>query len=271
MMLNSKTLSPSARSGFTLVELAIVLVIIGLIIGGVLVGQDMIKGAEVRATAGQFEKYSAAVNTFKDKYRQIPGDFTLAQAAQFGFIARTASTNATGQGDGNGMLEGCAANATIMGCETALVWEDLSTANLIDGSFSTAYSTTAPTVTGANIPNFLPVARMGRGNYITAYASSGYNYFQIGGISSFAVGVPTLAAAITPQEAFNIDSKLDDGKPLTGSTVGVRGTGTAFNDTSNANLTTDGCTDVTGAAANYKTTSAALAGTPACALRVRFN
>src|SRR4051812_26928952 len=121
------------RQGFTLVELAIVLVIIGLIVGGVLVGQDMIKAAEVRATVGQIEKYNAAINTFRTKYTGMPGDLNSVTAAKFGMVARS---GAVGHGDGNGLLEGCAANSINAGCETLLFWRDLSFANLIDGTFT---------------------------------------------------------------------------------------------------------------------------------------
>src|ERR1700751_5263987 len=89
--------------GFTLIELSIVLVIIGLIVGGVLVGQDLIRAAEVRATISQIEKYKTAVNTFPGKYNATPGDMNASTATAFGFATR--GTNA-GQGDGNGVLEG---------------------------------------------------------------------------------------------------------------------------------------------------------------------
>src|SRR4051812_8276049 len=118
-----------SQHGFTLVELAIVLVIIGLIVGGVLVGQDMIKAAEVRATVGQYEKYNAAVNTFRTKYTGLPGDLNSATAARFGMVARS---GAVGHGDGNGLLEGCSAGSVNGGCETMIFWRDLGFANLID-------------------------------------------------------------------------------------------------------------------------------------------
>src|SRR5476651_1560647 len=77
-----------SEHGFTLIELSIVLVIIGLIVGCILVGQDLISAAEVRATVGQIEKYNSAVNTFRGKYNSMPGDMTADAAAAFGFTTR---------------------------------------------------------------------------------------------------------------------------------------------------------------------------------------
>ena len=56
------------RSGFTLIELAIVLVVIGLITGGILVGQDLIQAGQLRSVISQVEKYETAANSFKLKY-----------------------------------------------------------------------------------------------------------------------------------------------------------------------------------------------------------
>ena len=67
-----------SRSAFSLVELAIVLVILGLLTGGILSGQALIAAAEVRKAATQFTRYQAAVWTFRDKYFAMPGDMTNA-------------------------------------------------------------------------------------------------------------------------------------------------------------------------------------------------
>src|ERR1700756_2788750 len=96
-------ISTTAKSGFTLIEMSIVLVIIGLIIGGILTGQDLINAAAIRAQISQIEKYNTAVNTFYGKYGYLPGDIPDPQASSFGFSPRG---TLTGQGDGNGIIEG---------------------------------------------------------------------------------------------------------------------------------------------------------------------
>src|ERR1700689_1860224 len=94
------------HSGFTLIELSIVLVIIGLIVGGILVGQDLIKAAEVRAQISQVEKYKSAVNTFMVKFDALPGDMPLATANQFGFTTGASCDGSPGFRDGNGLIDG---------------------------------------------------------------------------------------------------------------------------------------------------------------------
>src|ERR1700733_13388871 len=95
------------ESGFTLIELSVVLVIIGLIVGGILVGQDLIKAAETRAQITQIEKYNQAVNTFRSKFGAIPGDMAVSTANQFGFtVGGGCDGSAAGKRDGNGLIDG---------------------------------------------------------------------------------------------------------------------------------------------------------------------
>jgi prepilin-type N-terminal cleavage/methylation domain-containing protein len=231
--------SESSRvAGFTLIELSIVLVIIGLIVGGILVGQDLIRAAEVRATISQIEKYNTATNTFRGKYGYLPGDINATAAAQFGFTARGPSA---GEGDGNGLLEGVLqpgsnAGYFIFGGETAMYWVDLSHAGLIDAGFNTASPTSSPSsVSSTQVANYMPAAKLGRGNYIDVW-SGGYtiwqyyigntnnptdsvNYFSISAITGSPaglVGYPVSNVALTVAQAYNIDSKVDDGLPQSG-------------------------------------------------------
>jgi len=225
-------------AGFTLIELSIVLVIIGLIVGGVLVGQNLIAAGEVRSQITQIEKYNTAANTFRGKFGYLPGDISATAAAQFGFAARGTQK---GQGDGNGMIEGnytssAAGNEQSAG-ETVMFWVDLSSAvagNLIDGGFNTASSTVQPSadVTGTNINLWYPQAKIGRGNYVyvydTYYYSSGFvslgvNYFGLSAVNNIAAssnfGKVSSTANIPVAQAYAIDKKVDDGMPQSGNVV----------------------------------------------------
>src|SRR5258706_14251471 len=101
MKANNKGLS---ESGFTLVEIAIVLVIIGLLLGGVLKGQEMITQAKIKNVINDFNGVTAAVNSYQDRYRALPGDDLSAAGRWAGAQA----------GSGNGQFDvppGCAYNA----------------------------------------------------------------------------------------------------------------------------------------------------------------
>lgn len=206
----------AAKLGFTLIELSIVLVIIGLIVGGILVGQDLIKAAEIRATVSQLEKYSTAVNTFRGKYNGLPGD--LLNATNFGFEARTQA----GTGDGDAQIESAAGTAGSYAGETSCFWDDLSTIGLI------AEALNGSTVCGAShavtpVGNGLPGAKLGRGNFIIVGSLAGVNYWVLTGVSAVnATGDYALTRLLTPAEAYQIDSKLDDGAPTSGGVITVR-------------------------------------------------
>jgi prepilin-type N-terminal cleavage/methylation domain-containing protein len=283
-------------AGFTLIELSIVLVIIGLIVGGVLVGQDLIKAAEIRATVGQWEKYNSAVNTFRTKYNGIPGDIAVSQATAFGLFGLTTAgtVGGAGEGDGNGLLEGGSSGATVALGETLLFWRHLSDAGLVDGSFGANLTTAgqaAADVTGSTIANYLPPAKVGRGNYFAVAAANGINYYLLTGFAGTAITATTGVynfgfPELTPIEAYNIDVKVDDGMPNTG-IVQARGAnpaaafldfttssagGSTWGATSSPNNCIMGAAGATDPSDTYNRTSANGSGTtPAGLLRLRFN
>ena len=249
------------KRGFTLIELSIVLVIIGLIVGGVLVGQDLIRAAEVRATIAQIEKYNTAVNTFRGKYNALPGDLNAATATAFGFQARG---TAPGMGDGNGLIEGTKAGAAdgfVQGGETTTFWSDLSVGNpatpmninLVDGAFSSAAPGTVAAIASTALGSYFPPAKLGRGNFIYVYSTGGVNYYGMSNLTSIsAAGAVTSGVSVTAQQAYNIDKKMDDGFPTTGNAqasydgadAGENGTATASAHTASPAAATD-CYDST--------------------------
>lgn len=108
------------QQGFTLVEIAIVLVIIGLLLGGVLKGQEMIKNAEIRSFISDIEGTTAGIYAYRDRYNAFPGDDSRAQIN----LSDTGLTN----GDGDGLID----NA-----ERPDVWEHLRAAKLVTGTGNT--------------------------------------------------------------------------------------------------------------------------------------
>jgi prepilin-type N-terminal cleavage/methylation domain-containing protein len=116
-MLNSRK-SLKNQDGFTLVEIAIVMVIIGLLIGGVLKGQAMVQNAKVKRVVKQGDELRAAIMTFYDKYGVYPGDENIAAIPPNG---------ADGEGNGNGQ---------IAGNERFEVFNDLGLASLISGTYN---------------------------------------------------------------------------------------------------------------------------------------
>src|SRR5438128_6457166 len=88
----------STQTGFTLVEIAIVLVIIGLLLGGILKGQEMITQAKIKNVINDFNGIAVAVTSYQDRYRALPGDDANATTRW--------TTQAPGKGNGDGVMLG---------------------------------------------------------------------------------------------------------------------------------------------------------------------
>ena len=222
------------RNAFTLVELSIVLVILGLLVGGVLTGQSLIRAAELRSISTQYNNFVTAIFAFKDKYAALPGDMPNATAywgandadpAQCGNIP-TAGKN-TCNGDGNGIID-----MSII-AENYLAWQHLANAGLIEGQYTGTYTNDVLTF-GLNAPKskisqagwslhsggetdpplvyFTSEGTMlANGFSNTLYFGKTY-YDSYGGSNVWDAQGP----ALSPADAFNIDTKMDDGKPDTG-------------------------------------------------------
>lgn len=239
--------APRTIHGFTLIELSVVLVIIGLVVGGLLTGRDLIGAAVVRSQIAQIESFQTAVSTFQGKYGSIPGDIPDREASSFGFVARGSYA---GQGDGNGFLEGLDSisagrnDGVWQNCENLVFWRDLSTAKLIPGSFTDAnWALLSPSgagsagVTESSSPalkNYLPEASYGGGFYVQVASFSpnaivnshvppnaiASNTFVVSSVSTIEYGYrlnasPTMAV----KDAFAIDNKVDDGRPRGGTVI----------------------------------------------------
>jgi prepilin-type N-terminal cleavage/methylation domain-containing protein len=210
-----------SRNGFTLIELSIVLVIIGLIIGGILVGRDLIHAAEIRATVSQLEKYNTAVNTFRTKYNGLPGDLTPINSGAAGLFTMTGGAAGTASfQDGNGLIAGNAC------CESLIFWRHLSDANLVDGTFGSlgngALSPISgnPTATVSDMTQSQPATKLSNKVFYNTSTQSGINYFQMLPIrnNNFFTGNYNYNATsgFTPVDTSAIEAKIDDGLPNAG-------------------------------------------------------
>lgn len=208
------------RKGFTLVELSIVLVIIGLLIGGILAGQSLINSAKIQKSVRMMQQYDVAISLFEDKYRGLPGDSPVLNgigdndkilASALGFSATYSNPSADIQ---NGTIQ------TEFSGEIANFWRDLSISGLtIEGLPEPSIDASAGIVYGEHIPEFgggaiIPTRAIFNNSnnaYIIGNLNTGSSEFY----SSFSSG------AVNFTDAIAIDSKLDDGTAETGSVISM--------------------------------------------------
>jgi prepilin-type N-terminal cleavage/methylation domain-containing protein len=189
------------QSGFTLVEIAIVLVIIGLLLGGVLKGQELINSAKVKNHINDIKTVPLFVYGYQDKYKALPGD-DRAAATHVGTGATLAPTAAT---LGNGRIEGNF-NSTAIADESLAFWQQIRLANLAAGStdFSSA------TAIAAAVPNNADGGRIGIQSTVPITGMTGTYFVCSDGIQG--------------RFAKQIDITMDDGNTATGSVrVGASG------------------------------------------------
>lgn len=274
----------SDHNGFTLIELAIVIVATGLIVGVALVGNDLVQTSSIRSVVSDIEKINSGVNTFRAKYAGLPGDLLASKAATFNLIqgtsaaipGRPSDAITSGRGDGNGLVEGCATETPMLGCETALFWVDLSQAAMIPGIWKT-YDGTALYATDTSpanpISNFLFRTKIGDNAYLMAFPGHGRNQLALGSVSvtggTVTIANNTPAAALSPQQAGGIDTKLDDGLPAQGTVVAI--TDLAMTpDTGTTTATANTCVYApAGSPATYTGTTSTFLQNPACAIAIR--
>ena len=200
--------SKAAQSGFTLVEIAIVLVIIGLLLGGILKGQEMITQAKIKNLIGDMNGVSAAMNSYQDRYRALPGDDKN---------AGTRWQNTTTPGNGDGVvndaylavvpttLANAAATAALP--ESTFFWHHLRLAGFVSG-------------TGADQPFNALSGKMGvqtgDGAAVSGTATAPGATLASSGITDFG-GLILCSANLPDKVSISVDAQLDDGNGATGS------------------------------------------------------
>ncbi len=203
------------HTGFTLLEMSVVIVVIGLIVGGIVAGQSVIRQTQLSAVISEAQQYKSSANRFRDLYKALPGDYVDASEYWSG----------TSGGNGNGAIE-------LFG-ENYRFWQHLALAGLISGNYTGTVSPLANTTVPA-INVAVPASRLSTAFWSAGYLSQlstvnhefGYsdlanlqnNYLILSGrnISGWWIA----QSALTPDEALQIDSKIDDGRPALGDVRG---------------------------------------------------
>lgn len=222
-------LRDKTQAGFTLVELAIVMIIIGLLIGGVLKGQELIANAAVTSTVSAVKGVDAATTTFRDTYAALPGDITNATAR----LPNCAAVPCNNAGNGDSRIGADGDIIIAPTNEMAGFWSQLSAADLLTGINPTIAT---PTTTWGGYYPSAPItggfhAAFNNGALGTNAGARAGHYLVLHNRPGAAPG----GTALTPLQAARIDRKMDDGSPGTGTvfpSVAACILGTVYNEAS---------------------------------------
>lgn len=238
------------QKGFTLVELAVVIVIIGLLIGGMLKGKQLITNARITSTASQVSAIESAVVIFRSTYNGLPGDLLAANTRIpnctncFVNAAGVNGNNIIGNPIWNGrnmQSIDITAGTADQQAEAMFFWAELAQADMITG---VSYDGSAVALTSVTFGTHMPAAKIGGGFGVAhvsgtvrpGVAPTGASTTYLSGTTLILNPTPTGTIANTTgvnimdaAAAKQIDTKLDDGQPFTGRTqafgVTVRGSG----------------------------------------------
>lgn len=204
----------TSESGFTLVELAIVLIIVGLLIGGILKGQELIGNAQVTAQSSEMRALEAATSGFRDQFAAIAGDVANANLRIPNCLASPCWTALATLG--NGILNSQIGAAPALTTETVYYFNQLRSAGYLSNFDGTNALTFGQALPPAAIQGGYSVGDT-RAGAMTGFTAAEFRpgvYITAVGASNAAVALGN--GSLTPSQAARIDRKIDDGVGATG-------------------------------------------------------
>jgi prepilin-type N-terminal cleavage/methylation domain-containing protein len=237
-----------SHRGFTLIELSIVLVIIGLVVSGILFGKDLIHQAQLRSVISTKDALVVAARTFQGKYNQLPGDMDAAKASNFGFFTFT-GPNVHYIGNGDGILGGNLTGGLEGVCsgENSVFFRHLAEAKLIalptsvplepsTGISTAGLPTDETTATPFTLSRYLPSAGS---TFFCANSLDQSNFFRSAGINnqqnaltlrgpSTVANSSIMEPSLSAMDLYSLDQKIDDGNPVTGKVLNTPWKGYTF-------------------------------------------
>lgn len=192
----------SKKSAFSLIELSIVLIVIGLLIAGITGGASLIKSSELRSVMSEARGYSVAVNAFYSQFNDLPGDYATAVGEESSYV-----------GNGNGKIE--FANVDTLLAESNMAWYALQQVGAIDDAL-----TLKIVADGLNPGTNFPSSKIKAAGWIFSYVNNQNTVVLTGAIASGSSAgdeaTDVATAALLPSDALAIDTKIDDGVADTG-------------------------------------------------------
>ena len=262
-MTNIKTDQRSREAGFTLVELAIVMVIIGLLIGGVLQGRALVHNAQLTRVSSDLTSYDAAFTTFIDMFGGPPGDLPSAIQRISNCTGPCIPTSGT---QGNNLIDNTPGGTKPSGSEAFAAWHQMANSGLIASGFQVNNATAAfgqglpkSTIGGGLMGFEIGGSPAGLAADFTSIIGTNPQlagtYFVLKGGAGNAASTAASSATLTPGDAEIIDRKSDDG-------VADQGTIRAFGTTTACSTATTGSSSGVYQSAN---------GGPGCGLYIKIS
>lgn len=237
------------NQGFTLIEIAVVLAIIGLMAGAVMGGREMINSAKLKSVIVEIDTYSNAITTFNMKYGAMPGDMPDAtnywDTVSGDCYTVSGSQTQTCNGDGDGIIDSPISGIDDTRYESWRAWQHLGNSGILPTAYSGISATGCSVADWCTDPGVnAPISKYGSGaSWHVFHVSRGSSWFWQGKSEErhiLILGNPNMATpeasggggtsngvwhgiALTPQDMASIEAKIDDGMPNNGTITNMNG------------------------------------------------